>query len=646
MSIRSAGEIIREARLSSGMSQETLSEGICSLVALSNIEKGSFGVSPFTFQLLMQKTGHPCEFYPFFENRNDFDCFILLREIRTLISNFQLQEAYQKLLSVKNLDYNRNLLYYQEWFFLYSATQYYSGKGDHSHIFHVLHDCIDFFHPKFLSLDLKRCVLSTTDLETLILYASELLRQSDFESCFILYSQIKTYIDNSPFISLDLEFLYRKLNTLYINYLLCTGDFKSAYSLCAELIHSQRFSSTRYYAFEIKLLSGISAFFLGKKNETEKTLSELVLSCRSLQNPFLHYMNDILSFYNISYKASMVPGFQSDSAKETGFVFPQINFVTRTDLRDGIFDCYGPNVFYFGKIIKELRKEQKLSQSTLCEGLCTKSMLSKIENNQLNPGIILSVALLQRLGLSDTYFSLFGNQDETRFFDILNLSYSLGDLCKDNPDLFEEFKEIKEKFNQPYADQAYELILIKHSPKTADNYESALKAMRITHPDFDFNNILNYRFTDIEYDLIINMVNCINQTPYSSFMISYMQQFLRYKDTVPSKIGLELNFYPLLFYFQHDFLYKNKLFSTMDYLFNSMDFSVFNNSPRIWGQFLYYHCQAQGELGKKDQAKLYGEYAFSLLSIFGFSKWTDELKESFMKDFQIELGVESYVSLL
>lgn len=648
MSIRRAGDIIREARLSAGMSQETLSEGICSLVALSNIEKGLFGVSPFTFQLLMQKTGHPCEEYPIFENRNDFDCFILLREINSLISCFQLDEAYQKLLSVKALDYNKNLLYYQEWLYLYSALQYYSGTADHSHIFQVLYKSIDFFHPEYLSLNLKRCVFSTTDLEMLILYASELLRQSDFENCFIVYSQLKTYIDNSPFIASDLESLNRKLNILYINYLLCTKDYNSAYSICDEFIRSASFPSLRFSALEIKLLFGIASFFLGKKENTRTILSELVLFCQSLQSPFFYYMKELLSFYGISLsvKEDLINSFPSVSLNEKDFSFPCIDFVRRQDLNDGVFDYYSQEVLTIGKLIKELRKEQKLSQPTLCEGLCSKSMLSKIENNQLNPGIILSVALLHRLGLSVYTFSFFGNHDETRFFEILNLFYSMSDLYGNYSEIIEELSEISDRLNLPYVTQARELIKLKNSPKSTDTYEAALSALKLTHPDFDFNQILNYRLTDVEFYLIIIMMGCINVTPYSPFMISYMQQLLLYKDNATFYIGTGSNFYPLLLFYQHDFLYRNKMFSTMEYLFNPLDRSVYKRSPRMWGQLLFYQCQALGELGKSELAKQYGEYAISVLSLFELSDWADALKQALMEDFQIEIGSEVYVNPL
>ena len=66
MSVRNAGKTIREARIKAGLTQEQLSEGVCSVLSLSRIENGSAGVSPVTFQALMAHAGAPCEVYPIF----------------------------------------------------------------------------------------------------------------------------------------------------------------------------------------------------------------------------------------------------------------------------------------------------------------------------------------------------------------------------------------------------------------------------------------------------------------------------------------------------------------------------------------------------------------------------------------------------
>ena len=92
MSVQNAGAAIREARIKAGLSQEKLSEGICSALSLSRIENGTAGVSPSTFQALMAHAGAPCEAYPIFANRADFDCFYTLKRVRFYLDCWQLKE--------------------------------------------------------------------------------------------------------------------------------------------------------------------------------------------------------------------------------------------------------------------------------------------------------------------------------------------------------------------------------------------------------------------------------------------------------------------------------------------------------------------------------------------------------------------------
>ncbi|MGM0238242.1 helix-turn-helix domain-containing protein [Enterococcus sp. AZ103] len=53
----------------------------------------------------------------------------------------------------------------------------------------------------------------------------------------------------------------------------------------------------------------------------------------------------------------------------------------------------------FGARIKQIRKEQKLSQKNLANGLCSQPMLSAIENGQYLPNSKLLIQLCQRLGI-------------------------------------------------------------------------------------------------------------------------------------------------------------------------------------------------------------------------------------------------------
>lgn len=106
MGVRNAGASIREARLKAGLSQEKLAEGICSTLSLSRIENESAGVSPSTFQALMAHAGAPCEIFPTFANRCDFDCFYALKHVRFYLDSWQLQPAYEELNKIEEMNWS------------------------------------------------------------------------------------------------------------------------------------------------------------------------------------------------------------------------------------------------------------------------------------------------------------------------------------------------------------------------------------------------------------------------------------------------------------------------------------------------------------------------------------------------------------
>lgn len=62
-----------------------------------------------------------------------------------------------------------------------------------------------------------------------------------------------------------------------------------------------------------------------------------------------------------------------------------------------------------GEILKQARREQKLTQTTVAEGICSQAMLSAIENNRYTPNAELLIALCQRLSIELGRLSLAQN---------------------------------------------------------------------------------------------------------------------------------------------------------------------------------------------------------------------------------------------
>lgn len=72
MPVHNANLLIRDARIKAGLTQEQLSEGICTPQALSRIETGMANVSHVTFQALMERAGAQYGRFPVFNSRDGF----------------------------------------------------------------------------------------------------------------------------------------------------------------------------------------------------------------------------------------------------------------------------------------------------------------------------------------------------------------------------------------------------------------------------------------------------------------------------------------------------------------------------------------------------------------------------------------------
>ena len=137
------------------------------------------------------------------------------------------------------------------------------------------------------------------------------------------------------------------------------------------------------------------------------------------------------------------------------YQLPDIHIPVET--RDVECDYYSPDVITYGKIIRRKRKEQRVSMQKICQGLCSVSALSKIENDTLQPDIFLARALMQRLGMSDEPFTFYASERETKQY-VLERKFVGIERYKSEeiPDLLSEMKQLITKkdriFEQYYMD--------------------------------------------------------------------------------------------------------------------------------------------------------------------------------------------------
>ena len=121
------GDAIRDLRVHKGITQEELSEGICTPATLSKIENGSQTPSRKTYEALMQRLGQPGNLFSSYMGREEFYRFKLCTFVLRAIANGDREETERLLKQYKTELQKTNILGNQ--FFLYTQALYHAMTG-------------------------------------------------------------------------------------------------------------------------------------------------------------------------------------------------------------------------------------------------------------------------------------------------------------------------------------------------------------------------------------------------------------------------------------------------------------------------------------------------------------------------------------
>lgn len=630
MSVQNAGAAIREARLKAGLSQEKLSEGICSALSLSRIENGTAGVSPSTFQALIAHAGAPCEAYPIFANRTDFDCFYTLKRARFYLDCWQLKEANEELNQVEEKNFAKNKYYYQEWLLLHSKLQFKSGCGNHDYIHSTLLEALHISRPEIDFSDFRELLLSLNEIELLIALAQEELYLNNPECCLQICTQTCSYLESIQLTFLEKDRFLAEYAIVYSKYLITNKEYTTALKLADAFRQKMIKNDTDAPLHELTFLTGLANYYLGNSEAAIQYFKTSFFSAHSIDSCYATTIQQFLfnelgiSLYKQSFEIPEIP-FASYETKKA---------IDTSDFSDGTYDLFSPETLTLGGLIRELRMEQNISQQTLCMGLCSKSKLSKIENDTLQPNITLSQCLLQRLGISDAVFTFYGNSHEAKlhelrqkltlctFSDTANIhdySEKMLLLCHENDIFYKQYATYKKASRIPDKEKSAEALL---------------QALRITLPDFSLNNISTFRLSWLELTILNNYCNAYFQHSPSKGTIA-LYKLLEYYDasnldTLESKRLLSI---PLCYL--SAVLYQQKRFSELVELAPYLSAPAVKCSLDSMSVFLSNYSQALGEVQQLDKVPIYATYAYYNLIITESAKTATSLKKWIYDDFNI-----------
>ena len=632
MAVRNAGKIIREARLKAGLTQEQMSEDICSVLTLSRIENNSAGVSPSLFQALMSRAGAPRNIFPVFPNRKDFDCFYTLKRARLYLDSWQLQEAYDELLKVKNADFSNNKFHYQEWLYLQGCLQSRSGSCEHQLIYEIFISALIITKPNIDFSDLSNELFSDIELELLIEISNELLYLSQSDLSYIICSQLESYINNAELSFIERDRLLSRNAIARTKYLLYTHDYNKALETINEYRHLMVVNSENASLLELNFWTAMSYYYCGNIEKAHQMFNDTFYSAHAIESCYaticLKFVSENTSIIIDDYIKSL-PSIDCKT-------FKYEKITDSLSLSDGTYDLFSPDVLTLGRLIYVLRKEQNISQAVLCKGLCSKSKLSKIENDQLQPDIFLSEALLQRLGVSERVFSFWGNSNYKILYELKSkiLNSKLTSL-KEQFALLKQFKELLSENNNILL-QFYYALSYDFLDESERRIATLQNALNLTLPDFDILNINNYRLSLIELGIIGNIAYEYREISPSKSNL-YFSKLLEYRNLSSVNIMFQSLVYPIFIYKYAHSLYHQKYYLQLSNLYTFSVARILKIHLDSLGFFTLFFVQALGECNDYKKAFYYGKCAASIERMLELHSNALSIASTLKSDFDIEI---------
>lgn len=637
MGIENIGAAIRTAREKAGLTQSQLSEGICTPLSLSRIETNRAGVRPEVFQLLMQRTGQNCSIYPAFKNRNAFLAYMALEDAAYVLEtgNPALAEEYLK----KIQDWYSVLedgQLTQRFGMLQVKMQLMMENCDYGMLLKkteqlIRLSCQDFWIGKELS-----GLLSITELELLLNCCEILTAVGRTEEC-IAYSEFITDYLRQKRISFREKNHYMAVAAIrHCDALLLKGQDVTDFVRELEKLYDEC-TKTQTSAILPQLYFRIGLCYHRLKRDGAYRIMRISYLAERAR----------CSVYSVSmYRyADKILGKEFLDDVERGRVLsvPVISWIPFQLERKTYDTDSGEYPYRLGDIIRDSRRVKGLTIAKLSEGLCTKSTLSKIENNESLPGKALCDALLQRLGMNgDIFYSYCDSVDfqiyelQRHCVDCVNLHTKEGNIRAEK--MLDEITEIdSNKLYKQFCTSLRASILLNASVKMEECRELLQKAFCMTQPEFCEYNFGEKPFTYNELTILNKMAFTYWDEGKNIQATQLLYQILFYLEKNKYTMQMKDFIFPITMAVLCRILYREKHFGEL------IELEKYYKRPELLRggssleKVLIYYSQALGENGYIEKALQYAQYAAALLWIGGKRKNAERFQKALKEELNMDI---------
>lgn len=455
------GELLRRFRIEKEVSEEKLGYGVCSGTAISNYEIGSREMDTVLLEFLLERMGVSPENFAFMLSEEEYSYYMWKAAVYEAVEETEW-EALEELLLKRDTSFFVGNEKIQIQFYMYmkailEAEKYSNYVVATEHLSHAIKITIgDIYH---ISLDNK--ILSVGELHMIILYLHYSLCAGIIEYYIAkqLFCEIEKYILSSYMDIKEKSKIYPKLICIWINH---QGDISEV-----EKIHMCEKA--------IRILKEGLQF-----NDIIEVLKIYLSLLDENSHKFIFYKKQYEALEGIFAYAEIEEQFRPE------YVIRKI-----------------PKIYVITEYLKYKRKELKMTQNKVSEGICEPETYSRIERGKRTPSPTKRKALMERLNIGWHYFRGELDTDSLEVYK-LKSKHRVAKIKENWQESYEILEELEKLLDM---DSVNNLQYVSYQKSDAlyhlgrlsedEYYEILLKMLKLT-VDVGYKELVYYSQTELE----------------------------------------------------------------------------------------------------------------------------------------------------
>ncbi|BCN28841.1 helix-turn-helix domain-containing protein [Anaeromicropila herbilytica] len=287
------GDVIRKTRLGLKITQEQLSDGICSVGSLSKIENNLQVPTKANFDALMQRMGKTGDIYYSFVSERDFDIQEMKHRITLFMSVRQYEEARKILMEFEKLVDKKEVLNIQ--FILYIKAIIDKNNGESlEHVLDLFLQAIKITIPNFNVNRLSNYLLTDEDIMIINNIALAYYNLDNKEEAIKLMYELIDYIEDRY---IDTKSKVEKLPLILYNLSKWLGlekRYEEAIDICNKGVEvCNKHGKLRCYG-EIIYNKGYNLYELDRREESIDCIKQAYYIFLAQQNT--EYASNVVAF--------------------------------------------------------------------------------------------------------------------------------------------------------------------------------------------------------------------------------------------------------------------------------------------------------------------------------------------------------------